>query len=256
MIDYKALAKTAALAFIQGNKPLNQTIVKIAEDNNLNPQQIQRVCELSNKSVHQYCLLKEADKNFSFELSDAQKVIASINNDNDVGLISSFAPEMPKSASYESINTMFGSPEKTDIAGMLKVHERNDLSEKLASAIKEVDSRITMGFVKVAEDIQELKEQIKQLEMYGLKPEDIRQTLVSADPKNADEINKLMKTVAPKLSGTLAKPAEQAEVQLNPQHPVVIKVHNIFAQNDSLSNLENSKKYLTLCKHKLEEKQV
>jgi hypothetical protein len=256
MIDYKSLAKIAALGFIQSNKPLNESITKIAEENNLNPQQIQRVCELSNKAVHSYCLLKEADKNFSFELSDAQKVLSSISNSNDTGLLSGFDPERPKAASFEKLNALFDNPESVDIKGMMNKHASNELSIKLSAAIEEVDSRITTVFIKAAEEVQELKDQINQLKMYGIKPEDIRQTLIAADPKKADEVNKLMKTVVPDISGTLAKAPEQAEVQLNPQHPVVIKVHNIFNHNSSLSNLENSRKYLNLCKDKLEQAQV
>lgn len=252
MIDYKALAKTAAVDFVQKNVPLNTTITKLAEENNLNQPQISRVCELSNKAVHQYGLLKSADKNFTFDLADSSKILCNINNNNDSGLTTSFEPEKPKMASLDSLYKSFGI-EKTAF-DLKRKQDREALINKFAAAISEVQSRIVYGSIKLAEEVQDFKSQIQQMLQYGIKLEDIRQTLVSAQPEHADEINKLIGQIKPGvISGTAAEPAENAKIIPNPKHPVVIRVKNIFSQNDSLQSLENSKKYLTLKKCQLEE---
>lgn len=254
MIDYKALAKTAAVNFINNSTPLNDSIAKLAEENDLNPAQINRVSELSNKAVHQYCLLKTADKNFTFELADASKIASKLSN-NDKGLVSSFEP-MAKAASVskDRLYGLFGNPEKLDISKVANLQERRILIDKFAAAIDEINSRITYTYIQKAAEVQELKTQIEQMKMYGIKPEDIRQTLVAADPSRMDEINKLMKEVSPDIkSGEPAEKAPQeAPIIPNPQHPVVISVKNIFAKNDSLLNMTNTQKYLSMKKHQLE----
>jgi hypothetical protein len=254
MIDYKSLAKTAAVNFIKKNIPLNETIEKLAQNFNLNPTQIQRVAEFSNKATHQYCLIKMADKNFTFDLADTNKILENLSNNNyDKDLISDFKPEKMASINEEAINELFQSPEKDfDVKLAFKKIGLEKFAEKLEAAIKEVDARIVMLEVEKAAESQDLKTQITHLKNNGIQPEDIRQTLVIANPVNEKAINKAMKGVGVEpASGTKSAPAEKAPI-LNQQHPVVIRVKNIMAKDTSITNVENAKKYLINQQEKLQ----
>lgn len=245
MIDYKSLAKTAAVNFIKKDIPLNETIEKLAQNFDLNPTQIQRVAELTNKATHQYCLIKVADKNFTFDLADANQILGSLSKNNyDNDLLSSFEPEKV-AADSTKLAELFEHPEdQFNIKTASKKQDFEKFAEKLEAAIKEVDSRIVLLEAEKHAESQDLKTQISHLRINGIQPEDIRATLVQADPDNAKAINRAMKGVGVEpVSGSKSAPAEKAPV-INQEHPVVIKVKNIMAKDTSITNTENAKKYL------------
>ncbi len=47
------MAKTASRRYLNEGTPMNETIAKIAEDNDLNQHQVERVCEMANIATHQ-----------------------------------------------------------------------------------------------------------------------------------------------------------------------------------------------------------
>src|SRR4051812_43379486 len=70
------LAKTAARRYIDGRVPLNDSVVKLAAENDLNPQQIERVCEMANIATHQALWPKTAAKHeLAFPVANADVVI-------------------------------------------------------------------------------------------------------------------------------------------------------------------------------------
>ena len=70
------LAKTAARRYLHEGIPLNDSIQKLATENDLNANQIERVCEIANISTHQGLWAKTAQKeSIAFDLADAKTVI-------------------------------------------------------------------------------------------------------------------------------------------------------------------------------------
>ena len=70
------LAKTAARRYLHESIPLNVSIKKIAAENDLNPNQIERVCEIANLATHQGLWAKTAQKeSVAFDLADAKTII-------------------------------------------------------------------------------------------------------------------------------------------------------------------------------------
>ena len=69
-------AKTASRRFIDEQVPLNTTIKKLASDNDLNPHQVERVCEMANLATHQalWPAAKEKEK-VAFEVADPKAII-------------------------------------------------------------------------------------------------------------------------------------------------------------------------------------
>ena len=71
----ETFAKTAAKRYVEEKAPLNDTISKLAEENDLNKAQIERVCELANIATHQALWPKTAEKvKVAFPLADSKAI--------------------------------------------------------------------------------------------------------------------------------------------------------------------------------------
>lgn len=70
------LAKTAAKRYLEEQAPLTDSIRKIAEENDLNSNQIERICEMANMATHRALWSKTAQKeSIAFPLADAKTVV-------------------------------------------------------------------------------------------------------------------------------------------------------------------------------------
>lgn len=80
------LAKTAARRYLHEGVPLNNSIQKLATENDLNSNQIERVCEIANITTHQGLWAKTAQKeSIAFDLADAKTVIRVSGNGTNIG---------------------------------------------------------------------------------------------------------------------------------------------------------------------------
>ncbi len=69
-------AKYAASAYLGADKvPLNDSITKLAQVNNLGPPQVSIVCQEANKEVHSIMFDRSAEKYTSFDLADPSVVL-------------------------------------------------------------------------------------------------------------------------------------------------------------------------------------
>lgn len=75
--DYKVdyFSKKAAKDYIYGKIPLNESIQKIASENNLGDEFVKRVCEQANHVVSSHMFESNQDKNFEFPLADWDQII-------------------------------------------------------------------------------------------------------------------------------------------------------------------------------------
>ena len=70
------MAKTAAKRYLETGVSLNDLICKIASENDLNHEQIRRVCEMANINTHRHLWSKTAQKeSIAFPLADANTVV-------------------------------------------------------------------------------------------------------------------------------------------------------------------------------------
>jgi hypothetical protein len=76
------LAKIAAKRYLEEGAPLNSSIKKIAEENDLNPNQIERVCEMANINTHKGLWSKTAQKeSIAFDLADSRNIVSGVRRD-------------------------------------------------------------------------------------------------------------------------------------------------------------------------------
>lgn len=80
------LAKTAAKRYLEEKVPLNDSIKKVAEENDLNRNQIERVCEMANIETHRGLWAKTAEKeSVAFDVADAKKVVSVVKPKEEPG---------------------------------------------------------------------------------------------------------------------------------------------------------------------------
>ena len=80
-IRFADFAKMASEQFVEKNVPLNDTLAKIAEKNNMSPTQIQRVVELTNLDTNERLFKNAGDKTFTFPLASLAGVQAVLHPD-------------------------------------------------------------------------------------------------------------------------------------------------------------------------------
>lgn len=73
------IAKNAGQILVDSGADLSRVVSKIASDENLNPHEVARVCEESNKEVFSRLYKLSNDKTFEFKVADANAVLASLD---------------------------------------------------------------------------------------------------------------------------------------------------------------------------------
>lgn len=153
------LAKTAARRYLQEGIPLNDSIKKIASENDLNPNQIERVCEIANIATHQGLWSKTAQKeSVAFDLADAKTIIRVSGNGTNMPAASPcgdyMGPPTGIPAGGPSLTSMLGAdpaavhngmgpePEKKRIIIVIQKHAaaRKILQDQLAYKTMELES--------------------------------------------------------------------------------------------------------------------
>ena len=95
--QYELFAREAARDYLSRDISLNQSIEKIANDNELTSKQIERVCEIANKEVYLHLYKKgnagektstseSYDKYVTFDLADATKILSSMNKEASIAV--------------------------------------------------------------------------------------------------------------------------------------------------------------------------
>ena len=77
------ISKNAARILEESGKDLTEIVAKIAHDENLNPHEVARVCEESNKQVFGQLYKSSDDKTFEFKVADAGRVLGILDKPYD-----------------------------------------------------------------------------------------------------------------------------------------------------------------------------
>lgn len=197
-------SKTASNRFVGEGIPLNDSIKKIAQSNDLNPHFIERVCEMSNLYTHNALLPSEPEKRagFAFPLADAKTVIASLRMVPKSGpaMKSDYAcpPSGPKTG--PTMAEMFGSGKPGHDGFQVPEKKRIIIMIQKKAAVKR---RVRDALLKTAMEVEtaelHMHKQVKQAVMQGMGLEEIHQAACSAGlgeitqdvlPKTAKLLNK------------------------------------------------------------------
>ncbi|MAH42812.1 hypothetical protein CL614_03745 [archaeon] len=115
--DLEQLGKEAALSYISDNVTLNDSILKTAQNHNLNRQQVNRVVESANVDAYLHLIKKAEDNYVDFPLADSATIYSNL----------SYQESLPKSSNdYEA------PPTKTATFNLFNIEDAE--FEKTASA--------------------------------------------------------------------------------------------------------------------------
>lgn len=176
------LANTAAKRYVEEQTPLTHTIRKIASENDLNSNQIERICEMANIATHRALFPKAASKEaVAFPLADAQEVV------NVVGK----KPLDPSDASSPMVSPCSmdsdysGPPQRLPIPGPSTMSMLGADPAKVHNGLHEEpeDKRIIIVIQKKAAEQSDLKSKIlyKGMELESLEKrayKEVKQTIL------------------------------------------------------------------------------
>ena len=73
-MELEAMGKEAASKYLLEKVPMNETVIKMAEANGLNPHQVARICEAANTDVYSTLWGMTKNGQFTFDMADQEKI--------------------------------------------------------------------------------------------------------------------------------------------------------------------------------------
>lgn len=157
----------ASKEFLESGISMNSTISKLADENDLLPHQIQRVCELANHRTYAELFKSAKDKTFQFEMADPDAVARAL----DVGVTEKLGSEYlsaPRSSGAVDVKRIFG---LSEISNAPEVEEKIKQAaaglEAIGAAQEELKSRLVDLDHKLEAEAENLYKLAKQLVIDG-----------------------------------------------------------------------------------------
>jgi hypothetical protein len=240
-------AKEASDAYIADSTPLGDTIARIAKKQSLNPNQIQRVIELTNSITHAKLFQKEKDKTFTFPLAKLDDILAKTKETTvKVAEFYNAMPDIPRNVDNQKISGLFNSPEILDITKVANKKQLEIVLEKMAEASKELNNALIMADLNAVQYLKDVKTVVKQLLLDNYSYEDLFATMCGAMPEKKMELLTLFTGIAKELQGEGIKLAScsvdskyvsellnKANVKvINGQHPLYMNTTGYFKAID------------------------
>ena len=238
--DFENMGKAAAKEYVSSNKPLNDSITKIAEHYGLNPAQTARVVEQAN--VETYLKLNEAsdDKYVEFEPANSKTIASNLsyNVEKNAALATEYSDIM---ADIEySVDSDLLDEDKD------RIKEAEDLMIKKAQKdfIAAIDRKLEEVDVAFSRESTELYNLVKQASLesgsFGL----VKQAMVAAVPDAttgfiADAYKVKLKKEAARIN---FDDVDSPRGVLNNNHPVVQSLLKMSVLRDEYVELKELKK--------------
>lgn len=217
--DFEKFGEFAAKQYVEENTPLNETIVKIAEQNGLNPEQVKRVVENANIETHLRLMKTAEDKYVEFPTADIQKVSSALEFDQE------------KQAALDS--DYFEIIANTDMQAMTKYSEK-ELSHieeaeaeqiffKLANVRNQLQSRLDEVHVHFSQESEKLytlvKQAILQDQPFGLVKHAMEQAV--PDPITTKIVDTFQERLQKEAQTADFSSQDTPHGMLNKNHPIV-----------------------------------
>jgi len=282
--ELEGFAKTAADTYLRGGQPLNDTISKLAREQQFTEHHIDRVAQAANTLVNA-ALVKKARKEGSdprvrFDLADGGEIRRSLRGDRqravDVAKTAAVTeaftmPRQPLDRG-QVLDSVFGARAADPFAGAPRSVDHGELAEtyvkqeKVAAAIA---SRVTSASIgaalqtletlytqarqqtttdKLAMDAAEsdLRDQIHDTLLDGVSPATLRATIKRAglDQRVAKYVEALVTKTAASLALREGKSALGDEAVVNVSHPLFSKAASVLKIIDKASTSFEGQKKL------------
>jgi len=138
--EYAEYGKKAARSYIDEQVPLHDSLVKVAEDLQLNRHEIDRLVEEANTATYVKLFENtvEDDKYIEFPVAEAEKVAEAIEPKIVFSKVASFSedynspPEEDGPTDDETIKAIFGNPESQEIEKTAEIIDHVSIDKKRA----------------------------------------------------------------------------------------------------------------------------
>jgi len=162
--------KQAASTYLKSGLGLNSEIAKLAVENDLNPTQIKRVCEVANLATYNSIFPTNRDKALDFDIATPAKVASELEG---ISLEQSHldyksTPNIKKTASSEEINSSFGVKSisnEPEVAEKVKVASK--LRRQVSNAKIELRHRTYENTMKKQASERDIHYIVKQMVLMG-----------------------------------------------------------------------------------------
>lgn len=149
----KQLAAGVVAGFTIGGTPLNEGIIKVASDNQFNPEQIKRLVEASNQIAYLHKMAETTDRTFEFEVANYDDIIgsflttdgiskqASSNDKSPLDIVMAAREAVLEKRASESVNELFSDAEKLQMlesqfySGRSRLEDMHIESHNIAEAL-------------------------------------------------------------------------------------------------------------------------
>lgn len=152
-------ANTAAERFLKEKVSLNDTITEIAKENNLNIEQVKRLCEMANQSVQMS--LYPVDPIVQFDVANSKEVVANLNTASEVVPAQDTIPTLPQTEPNLLTDYMkqYG-PEKTE---KKPVKITIIMIKRIEKAVNNEDQKLSYEKYKLGKEAEQLDLELRHM---------------------------------------------------------------------------------------------
>lgn len=259
----ESFAKIAAKRHLEEGSSLNEVIAKIAKENELNANQIERVCEMANIATHQALWSKTAQKEkIAFPLADSRVVLASCGCGETTPaaarMDSDYAsPPAAIPRPGASLASLMGVDPSTMHNGLEGPNDRQRVIvvlQKQAAARKDLEDRVLVRGMELESLEKQAFEAVKQTVLGGATMREVLVAAVIAGhdklaaeliPKfeeqliadtHGDTRSRLVKHAIAKVTPDLISENLGNTTIINGAHPVLVSLDTIQRKTDEIKN--------------------
>lgn len=244
IIDVDSWSKSAAKEYLTTGKPLNDSIEKIASDNGLNKDQINRVVEAANTEVYIQMFNQAQDKYVEFQSADSEKVAERLFGVEKISQAQDDDYEYAPSYTYaiqderaDAILTKVAEVKQentTDTEALHQYYKLAALETRLKQSMDEIE-------VNYQHDASVLFSMVKQAVLGGASFGDVEKALTSVYEDKVVKIN--LNEIHEKLASELYPRAFDVEVHsvgtVNLENPLVKQAGLLLKHAQDFKNLKS-----------------
>jgi hypothetical protein len=236
--ELEQIAIIATENYLTHNTPLNESIVKLAQTNNLNREQINRVVEAANTNVYVKLFNESNNKYIEFPNADSEKIASVLNPPKEPSVI---AQDYYTSPAQDKLTEVPIFPEEKMVPQNSSIKEAALLRDfyKLAAQRERINNALLEVDACFEQEFDKFISMVKQAVLRGVSFEAVQTAIETVMPDSF--IKAAMKTVHATLKENKVIKADQTKFEktssVNINHPLLKKAEEL---------LQFKKAYITL----------
>lgn len=218
------LADIATEAYLKNNTPLNDVIVKLAQDNALNREQINRVVETANSNVYVKLFNESKNKYIEFPNADSEKIASVLNPSKEPvhTLTSDYQHEPIAERLPETTHVFTISEEPTTLkesAALREYYKLANMQERINNAASEIEAMFDV-------ELSQFKHLIKQALLKGTSVEDVATAVEKLFPNQF--IKTAMREIYKDLANANIKEFKSPTASVDTDHPIIKQAEKLL----------------------------